>query len=58
MSKEVVIVSAARTPIGSFMGALSSVTAPKLGSVAIKGAIKKINLDPSLIDEVYMGPSP
>ena len=55
MSKEVVIVSAARTPIGSFMGALSSVTAPKLGSVAIKGAIKKINLDPNLIDEVYMG---
>ena len=55
MSKKVVIVSAARTPIGSFMGALSTVTAPKLGAAAIKGALDKINLDPKLIDEVYMG---
>ena len=55
MSKEVVIVSAARTPIGSFMGSLSTIPAPILGSIAIKGAIQKINLDPSAIDEVFMG---
>ncbi|WP_428225905.1 acetyl-CoA C-acyltransferase [Flavobacterium sp.] len=55
MMKKVVIVSAARTPIGSFMGALSNVAAPQLGAVAIKGALNKINLDPSLVDEVYMG---
>ena len=53
--KKVVIVSAVRTPIGSFMGALSSVSAPQLGAVAIKGALKKINLDPALVDEVLMG---
>ncbi|MCJ1807834.1 acetyl-CoA C-acyltransferase [Flavobacterium covae] len=53
--KKVVIVSAARTPIGSFMGALSTVTAPQLGAVAIKGALNKINLDPALVNEVYMG---
>lgn len=55
MNKKVVIVSAARTPIGSFMGGLSSITAPKLGATAIKGALDKINLDGALIDEVYMG---
>ena len=55
MSKEVVIVSAARTPIGSFLGALSSIPAPRLGAVAIKGALDKINLDPSLVQEVIMG---
>ena len=44
MSKEVVIVSAVRTPIGSFMGALSTVPAPMLGAAAIKGALEKINL--------------
>ena len=55
MNKRVVIVSAVRTPIGSFMGGLSTVTAPKLGAVAIKGALEKINLDPKLIDEVFMG---
>lgn len=53
--KEVVIVSVARTPIGSFMGSLSSIPAPKLGAVAIKGALEKINLDPSLVEEVFMG---
>ncbi|WP_281540662.1 acetyl-CoA C-acyltransferase [Maribacter aestuarii] len=53
--KEVVIVSAVRTPIGSFMGALSTVPAPKLGTVAIKGALEKINLDPALVEEVLMG---
>ncbi len=55
MSKKVVIVSAARTPIGSFMGALSTVSAPRLGATAIKGALEKINLDPKLVDEVLMG---
>ncbi|HAB28470.1 MAG: acetyl-CoA C-acyltransferase [Xanthomarina sp.] len=55
MSKEVVIVSAARTPIGSFLGALSTIPAPKLGAIAIKGALDKIHLDPSLVQEVIMG---
>ncbi|WP_447637057.1 acetyl-CoA C-acyltransferase [Flavobacterium microcysteis] len=55
MNKKVVIVSAARTPIGSFMGALSTVSASQLGAVAIKGALDKINLDPKLVDEVFMG---
>ncbi|MGL2986072.1 acetyl-CoA C-acyltransferase [Flavobacterium sp. RSSA_27] len=55
MNKKVVIVSAVRTPIGSFMGGLSNITAPKLGAVAIKGALEKIQLDPKLVDEVYMG---
>ena len=55
MNKKVVIVSAVRTPIGSFMGGLSTVTSPRLGAVAIKGALDKINLDPNLVDEVYMG---
>ncbi|MDN3707346.1 acetyl-CoA C-acyltransferase [Myroides ceti] len=55
MNKKVVIVSAARTPIGSFMGALSTVPATKLGATAIKGALDKINLKPELVDEVLMG---
>lgn len=55
MNNEVVIVSAARTPIGSFMGSLSTVPATELGKIAIKGAIDKIKLDPSLITEVFMG---
>lgn len=53
--KEVVIVSAVRTPIGSFMGSLSTIPAPKLGALAIKGALEKINLNPAMIDEVLMG---
>lgn len=53
--KEVVIVSVARTPIGSFMGSLSSIPAPKLGAVAIKGALDKINLKPEMVEEVFMG---
>lgn len=55
MNKEVVIVSAARTPIGSFLGALSTIPAPKLGAIAIKGALNKINLNPKLVEEVLMG---
>ncbi len=53
--KDVYIVSAVRTPIGSFMGALSTVPATALGSVAIKGAIEKAGINPDVIDEVYMG---
>lgn len=53
--KKIVIVAAARTPIGSFMGSLSTVSAPMLGATAIKGAINQINLDVNLIDEVIMG---
>ncbi len=53
--REVVIVSVARTPIGSFMGSLSSVPAPKLGAIAIKGALEKIKLSPNLVQEVFMG---
>ena len=52
---EVVVVSAVRTPIGSFMGALSTVPAPKLGAIAIKGALDKIGLKPDLVEEVLMG---
>jgi acetyl-CoA C-acetyltransferase len=55
MNKKVVIVSAVRTPIGSFMGGLSTVPAPRLGAAAIKGALDKIKLDPNLVDEVFMG---
>ncbi|WP_111309436.1 acetyl-CoA C-acyltransferase [Confluentibacter sediminis] len=55
MIKDVVIVSAVRTPIGSFMGALSTIPATQLGAIAIKGALNKINLKPELIDEVLMG---
>ena len=53
--KEVYIVSAVRTPIGSFGGSLSSLSAVQLGAAAVKGAIAKINLDPKSIQEVYMG---
>ena len=55
MSREVYIVAAVRTPIGSFGGALKNCTATQLGAIAIKGAIDKIQLDPHLVDEVYMG---
>ncbi len=53
--KEVVIVAVARTPIGSFMGSLSTISAPELGAIAIKGALEKINLNPNEVDEVLMG---
>jgi acetyl-CoA C-acetyltransferase len=53
--KKVVIVAAARTPIGSFMGSLSTVPAPKLGSIAIKGVLEKSAIDPGIVDEVIMG---
>ncbi|MGB5238095.1 MAG: acetyl-CoA C-acyltransferase [Flavobacteriaceae bacterium] len=53
--KEVVIVSMARTPIGSFMGGLSGIPAPELGAKAIKGALNKAGIDPGLVQEVLMG---
>jgi acetyl-CoA C-acetyltransferase len=55
MLKEVYIVSAVRTPIGSFMGGLSTISATELGSVAIKGALDKAGLDYTTVDEVFMG---
>jgi acetyl-CoA C-acetyltransferase len=55
MAKEVYIVAAARTPMGSFMGSLSSVSATQLGSTAIKGALEKGNIAADIVDEVFMG---
>jgi acetyl-CoA C-acetyltransferase len=55
MAKEVYIVSAVRTPMGSFGGSLSAVPATQLGATAIKGALAKANIDPKTVDEVFMG---
>jgi acetyl-CoA C-acetyltransferase len=55
MSKEVYIISAVRTPMGAFMGGLSSVSATQLGSTAIKGAVERIGISVDAIDEVFMG---
>ena len=55
MSKTVYIISAVRTPIGSFMGAFSSVGVTHLGATAISGALSKGNIDPANVDEVFMG---
>lgn len=55
MNKRIAIVSAVRTPIGSFMGSLAGVSAPQLGATAIKGALDKIKLDYTRVDEVIMG---
>ena len=52
---EVVIVSAVRTPIGAFQGALKDISAPTLGSIVIKEALNRVGLDPSTVDEVIMG---
>ncbi|GIV37822.1 MAG: acetyl-CoA acetyltransferase [Cyclobacteriaceae bacterium] len=53
--KEVVIVSAVRTPIGSFGGSLASLSATNLGAIAVKGALQKAGVDPALVQEVLMG---
>jgi acetyl-CoA C-acetyltransferase len=53
--EEIVIVSAARTPVGSFNGSLSSLPAHKLGEVAIKAALARAHVDPADVDEVIMG---
>lgn len=55
MTKEVYIVSAVRTPMGSFGGTLAGISATKLGAIAIKGALDKIKLDSKLVNEVFMG---
>jgi len=55
MTKEVYIVSAARTPMGAFMGAFSTTPATQLGSIAIKGALEKGDVHAEWIDEVFMG---
>lgn len=55
MATNVYIVSAVRTPMGSFLGSLSSVPAPALGAAAIKGALAQANLDASEVNEVFMG---
>jgi acetyl-CoA C-acetyltransferase len=53
--REVVIVGAARTPIGSFLGSLAAVPAPRLGAIAIRAALERAGLDPGAVDEVIMG---
>ena len=53
--RDVVIVGAARTPIGSFLGALAAVPAPKLGAVAIKAALERATVEPAAVEAVYMG---
>ncbi|MBN8232388.1 acetyl-CoA C-acetyltransferase [Corallococcus macrosporus] len=55
MAREVVIVGAARTPIGSFQGALSKLTAPQLGAIAIKAALERAGVKPEAVQEVIMG---
>ncbi len=55
MAREVVIVGAARTAIGAFQGALSSLTAPQLGAVAIKAALERAGVKPELVEQVIMG---
>jgi len=54
-SNEVVILGAARTPTGGFLGSLSSLSAPELGAIAIKGAMERAKINPKEIQEVYMG---
>jgi len=53
--KNVVIVGGRRTPIGTFMGQLSNMTAPQLGAIATKGVLQAYHVDPKDVDEVYMG---
>ena len=55
MSRAVYIVSAVRTPMGSFLGGLSSVPATQLGSTAIEGALKAAKIEASALDEVFLG---
>jgi acetyl-CoA C-acetyltransferase len=55
MARDVVIVGAVRTPIGSLLGTLSSLTAPQLGAIAIKAALERAGVDPSKVEEVWMG---
>ena len=54
-AREAVIVGAARTPIGKFLGALSNIPAPQLGAVAIRAAVERAGIDPATVDETFMG---
>jgi acetyl-CoA C-acetyltransferase len=54
-SRDVVIISACRTPMGKFLGNLASIPAPRLGAIVVAEAVKRAGLDPTLIDEVLMG---
>ena len=54
-SNDVVIIAGCRTPIGRFQGSLSDLTAPQLGAIAVREAVKRANLDPKLVDECIMG---
>ncbi|CAN1336566.1 Probable acetyl-CoA acetyltransferase, cytosolic 2 [Linum perenne] len=53
--RDVCIVGVARTPMGGFLGTLSSLSATQLGSIAIRGALQMANVDPSIVEEVYFG---
>ena len=55
VGREVVITGAARTPIGSFLGSLASVAAPKLGAIAIREALRRARVEPLAVSEVIMG---
>ena len=55
MSKTIYIVSAVRTPIGSFGGSLKDISATQLGSIAIKAAVERAGIKPEMVDEVLMG---
>ena len=54
-SNEVVIIAGCRTPIGKFQGSLSDMTAPQIGAVAVREAVKRANLQPQQVDECIMG---
>ncbi|MGB9591061.1 MAG: acetyl-CoA C-acetyltransferase, partial [Candidatus Kryptoniota bacterium] len=53
--RQVVIASACRTPIGSFLGSLSSLSAPQLGAIVISEAVRRAKISPDQVDEVFMG---
>lgn len=53
--EDVVIVSAVRTPIGKFQGSLSDFTAPQLGAIVVREAVKRAGIDPNSVDECIMG---
>jgi acetyl-CoA C-acetyltransferase len=55
MARDVVIVGAARTPIGAFQGALSSLSAPRLGAIAVKAALERAGVSPQAVEQIYMG---
>lgn len=52
---DVVIISAARTPMGSFRSSLAALRAPQLGAIAIKAAVERAGIDPKAVNEVFMG---